>query len=406
MIGDRLRQTRLAAGLTLEELRLSLQKQGCGLSRAALSKYELNKSTPPAGTLMKLACALNVPPSRFLEEPQLAVTWLAFRKHPQLAVGRQEHIKAYALQVAEQQLWLEEALDVATPATLPPSRPVTTAEGAEQAARDLRDVWKLGDAPIESVTQTAETHGAVVIGWSHDEGMLDGLSAWVNDGTPLAVVNDKIAPDRRRFTLAHEFGHMLMTSQGDETGSAEEQFAHRFAGAFLVPGSMAIQELGKRRRHLSLREIALLKQKYGLSMLGWIHRAHELGIIDEGLYRSLYRTFTARGWKNVEPEAYHGDELPTRLEQMTARALAEGILSEARARQICPRAVTTPLLSDQQPQKARRDPHAVLGLSRAERDQVLAAAASAAAPLYREGSELTDFAASSSEDFLGDADEG
>jgi len=406
MIGDRLRQTRLAAGLTLDELRLLLEQQGCGLTRAALSKYELNKSIPPAGKLMKLARALNVPPSRLLQEPRMTVTWLAFRKHPHVPVARQEHIKAYALQVAEQQTWLEEVLNVASPATLPLPRPVSTVEEAEQAAHDLRNAWKLGDAPIESVTQTAETHGAVVVAWPHDEGRLDGLSAWVNGTTPLAVVNDKIQPDRRRFTLAHEFGHMLMTIEGDETGTAEEHLAHRFAAAFLVPSSVAIQELGRRRRHLSLHEIALLKQKYGLSMLGWIRRAQELGIIDEGLYRSLRRTFSAHGWTKVEPEAYRGDEIPTRLEQLTARALAEGILSEARARQICPRAVTAPLGPEPEAKKAPYDARAVLALSRSERDRLLAAAATDAAALYGEGAELTGFDAFSAEDFLGDAEEG
>jgi Zn-dependent peptidase ImmA (M78 family) len=404
MIGDRLRRTRLAAGLTLDELRLSLQEAGVTLTRAALSKYELNKSTPPAATLMKLARVLNVPPSHFLQEPKTAITWLAFRKHPRLPAGRQEHIKAYALQVAEQQMWLEEALNVATPAAFPPPRLVTMAEEAEQAALDLRDTWKLGEAPIESVTQTAETHGAVVIAWSHDEGTLDGLSAWVNGATPLAVVNDKVSPDRRRFTLAHEFGHMLMMPGGDQTGIAEEQFAHRFAAAFLVPGPVAIQELGRRRRRLSLREIALLKQKYGLSMLGWIHRAHDLEIIDHGLYHSLYRTFVANGWKKVEPEAYHGDEAPIRLEQLTARALAEGILTEARARQICPRAVTTLLQSE--PRISAHGPRAVQALPRGERNRVLTAAASLAAPLYREGGELTGFDAFGEENFLDDAEEG
>jgi Zn-dependent peptidase ImmA (M78 family) len=303
MIGDRLRQTRLAAGLTLEELRTLLQDQGSQLTRAALSKYEMNKSTPPAGTLMKLARVLNVAPSHFLQDPKTVVTWVAFRKHPQLPLGRQEHIKAYALHRAEQQTWLEEVLNITIPTTLPPRRPVRTAEEAEQAASDLRSEWKLGDAPIESVTQTAETQGAVIISWPHDDGMLDGLSAWVNERIPLAVVNDKISPDRQRFTLAHEFGHLLMHVEHDEQGIVEEQFAHRFAGAFLVPGSVALQELGKRRRHLSLHEIAILKQKYGLSMLGWIHRALDLGIIDEGLYNTMRRTFSANGWTKAEPEA-------------------------------------------------------------------------------------------------------
>ena len=402
MVGDRLRLTRLAAGLTLDELRLSLQEQGVTLSRAALSKYELNKSTPPARTLMKLARALSVPPSHFLWEPRAVVTWLAESQHPHLPTGRQEQIKAYAIQVAEQQMWLEAALNVARPPEFPPARAISTAGEAEQAALDLRDAWKLGDAPIESVTRIAETHGVVVIVWPYDEGWLDGLSAWINGITPLSVLNDRVSQDRRRFTLAHEFGHMLMSTDGGETEAAKEQLAYRFAAAFLVPSVVAFQELGRRRRHLSMHEIALLKQKYGLSMRGWIHRAHELEIIDTGVYRGLYRTLVANGWKNHEPDVYHGDEAPLRLEQMTARALAEGILSEERARQICPRAMTLPLQPEPKLETSRTGPRAVLALTRAERDRVLAEAAAGAAALYREDDDLTGFTAFGAEDFLDD----
>jgi Zn-dependent peptidase ImmA (M78 family)/transcriptional regulator with XRE-family HTH domain len=405
MIGDRLQHTRLAAGLTLDELRILLRDQGCSLTRAALSKYEHDKSIPPAGTLLKLARVLKVPATHFLHDPNTAVTWLAFRKHPCLPAARQQHIKAYARQVAENQIWLEAALNLNIPATLPRPRLVGTPDEAENAARDLRDTWKLGEAPIESVTQTAETHGAVVISWSHDEGDLDGLSAWVNDATPLAVVNDQTAPDRRRFTLAHEFGHMLMTTKGDDTGAVEEQLAHRFAAAFLVPGVVAIQELGKHRRHLSLDEIALLKQKYGLSMLGWIHRARDLEIIDPGLHNTLCRTFVARGWKKVEPVAYHGDEAPTRLEQLTARALAEGIIGAARARQICPRAANKTLLLEQVPDEHLHDPRSLLDLPRAERERLLAGAAARADVLYREDPNLTGFDAFGAEDLLDYSDE-
>jgi hypothetical protein len=82
----------------------------------------------------------------------MTVTWLAFRKHPQVPVARQEHIKAYALQVAEQQTWLEEILNVASPATLPSPRPVSTVEEAEQAAHDLRNAWNLRQICPRAVT--------------------------------------------------------------------------------------------------------------------------------------------------------------------------------------------------------------------------------------------------------------
>lgn len=389
MIGERLRQARLAAGFTLEQVSTQLGALGQPITRAGLSKYERNRSTPPPTLLLKLARVLGVTGQYFIQEPEVLVEWLAFRKHPQLPANRQKHIKAYATQIAEGQVWLLNALYPGEQPLLPRRRPVSTADEAEAAAMDLRDLWKLGEAPLESVTQTAESRGAIVVGWRWDEGRLDGLSGWVNGYIPLAVVNTSTSPDRRRYTLAHELGHMVMhtAAQGSE---AEERLAHRFAAAFLVPATAARRELGERRRRLSFDELALLKRKYGLSMNGWVHRAYDLGIIDEGHHNSLCRAFDARHWKKREPTAYAGWEEPKRLEQLTLHALAEGIITEARARQLCPwysGSDAVPVASSQAGLTAK----ALLAQPEEERAHMLATTAAEAAALYRDNPELTDF---------------
>jgi hypothetical protein len=104
--------------------------------------------------------------------------------------------------------------------------------------------------------------------------------------------------------------------------------------------------------------------------------------------------------------ARQSDEAPTRLEQMTAYALAEGILSDARARQICPPAVAQSLPEEPEPDRASQSQRALLPRSRMERHEALAAAAKAAADLYREDADLTGFEAFAAEDLLDDAAEG
>ncbi|WP_425358486.1 ImmA/IrrE family metallo-endopeptidase [Thermosediminibacter oceani] len=68
-----------------------------------------------------------------------------------------------------------------------------------------------------------------------------------------------------------------------------EKAAHRFAGAFLVPKKMVIQELGKKRHSINLYELHLLKHKYELSMQGWIYRAKDLNIISDKLAAELFK---------------------------------------------------------------------------------------------------------------------
>ena len=389
-IAERIRQARLASSMTLNEVALQLAQLGQPITRAALSKYEHGKSAPRAPLLLTLAQALNVKPSYFLTErlEPMDVEWLAFRRDPQLPVKRQMQIKAVAHTIAERQHELQSLLYPNISIGLPPRRPIRAFADAEIAAQELRQVWRLGLAPIESVTQAIEDHGGIVIGWAADEGQFDGLAAWINGVTPLVVMNTSAQPDRRRFSLSHELAHLL-DIRTDTPNAQEEPLAHRFAGAFLVPAEVARQELGAKRRHVSLEELGLLKTKYGLSMQAWAHRALDLNIIDDGLYSRLRAEVVERGGVVREPVLCEAPEEPLRLRQMTLRALAEGVITEERARELCPEAVTK--RPAPQPMGRAYTARDLARFPREERDRILAEMAQAAEMEYGADTELTDF---------------
>ncbi|MGM0489996.1 MAG: helix-turn-helix domain-containing protein, partial [Planctomycetota bacterium] len=54
MIGDRIRQARLAAGLTQDGVVTRLEDAGLKMTKAALSKYEKGKSEPKQSVLVLL----------------------------------------------------------------------------------------------------------------------------------------------------------------------------------------------------------------------------------------------------------------------------------------------------------------------------------------------------------------
>lgn len=399
MIGERIKHARLTSGLTLNQVAELLTQVGHPITAAALSKYEHNKSAPKATVLLKLAPALGVKPSYFLTEPDVRVTWLAFRKGATLRPRRQMQIKAVALDVAEGQHWLQSLLYPDMRIDLPPRRPIRTFDDAEAAAQELRATWHLGLAPIESVTQTIEDHGGIVVGWDQDHGEFDGLSAWINGSSPLLVMNTTVPVDRRRFSLAHELDHLL-DERSEPPSDHEEKLAHRFAGAFLVPAEVARQELGSRRRHLSLEELGLLKMKYGLSMQAWAHRALDLDIIDRGLYNSLRAEFVKRDSVIHEPVAYEASEEPLRLRQMTLHALVEGIITEERARDLCPDCVASqPLV---RPEGRTYTARELMRLPLEERNRILAEQAEQAAEEYHTNHNLTDFEAFGEDDLYDD----
>ncbi|MCC6285144.1 MAG: ImmA/IrrE family metallo-endopeptidase [Phycisphaerales bacterium] len=221
------------------------------------------------------------------------------------------------------------------------------------------------------------------------EDLFDGLSGWADDSTPVVVVSSSVSDDRRRFSLAHELGHLFM-DVGKVDAKTEERLAHRFAAAFLVPASTARRELGEKRRHLDFRELAMLKLKHGLSMAAWIFRASDLAIIDEPHARTLFAELSAKGWRKEEPVKFVGREQPLRLRQLTVRSLAEGLLTRTQAERICPSALQD--LTEERPSvPSSMDARTLMKLPKAERERLMEQAATLVESDYGAGGSLTGF---------------
>ncbi len=398
MIGERIRQARIASGMTQDEAVAALAALGePALSKAGLSKYERGGSIPKPTVLRSLARVFGVSSDFFIEETQVRVAWLAFRKAKGLGKALEEQIKTIAGSQVEAFVALSRALEPARSCSLPERTTIRSVADVEVAADSLRTHWRLGDQPIESVTTVIEDSGGIVLEMGNEENLFDGLAGWADESIPVVVVSSSVSDDRRRFSLAHELGHLFM-DVGEVDAKTEERLAHRFAAAFLVPASIARRELGEKRRHLDFRELAMLKLKHGLSMAAWIFRASDLGIIDEAHARTLFAELSSKGWRKEEPVKFVGREEPLRLRQLTVRALAEGLLTRAQAERICPSSLQD-LTEDRPRMPSSMDARTLLKLPKAERDRLMEQAAALVEDDYQtEGGNLTGFEALSEED--------
>lgn len=396
LIGRRIRQARIASGLTQDETVVALAEYCVSLTKAGLSKYERGGSMPKPTALRGLAKVFGVTAGYFLEDREVEVDWLAFRKAARLSKTNQEKVKAVAESYIDAFLSLRDALEPHREAEPMPPVVVKTAAGTETAAMELRNHWKLGLQPIESVTSAIEDGGGIVVEVDGENDLFDGLSGWANETIPLIVVSSSVADDRRRFSLAHELGHLVMKIKARIDEKAEERWAHRFAAAFLVPEEVARRELGEKRRHLDLRELQLLKLKHGLSMQAWIFRAADLGIIDESHKRTLFAEMGSRGWRRVEPVKFDGQEQPTRFRQLVVRALAEGLISRAQAERLCPN--VTREAETSAPPVGGMDARSLHRITKADRKRLLEQAAALVSKDYEDGGDLTGFEALSEED--------
>ncbi|HHW14104.1 MAG TPA: helix-turn-helix domain-containing protein [Firmicutes bacterium] len=327
-IGQRLKLARQAVGLSLRDLAEKVQ-----LSAQALSKYERGLDVPSSGVLLRLARALGVKTEYFFRpDLQLEITPV-FRKRSTLGKRQEAAIVSRIREWLERYLELEglfppeQAACFALPDGL--DNHVTTMEGVERLAEQLRGAWGLGLDPIENFMEMLEDRG-IKVGLVDGCPDFDACTFWAGE-CPILVVRSDMPGDRQRFNLAHELGHLVLVLDGILNA---EVAAHRFAGAFLVPASAARRELGEHRRRITVSELHLLKHKYGLSMQGWIYRAKDLQIISESTAVCLFREFRTQGWHVKEPGSQVPPEEPKRMAQLVLRAYAEGLVSESRAAEL------------------------------------------------------------------------
>ncbi len=329
MIGARIRQARLLAGMSQQDVADALGRAGIPSQKSTISGFEVGKIQPEASVLMALSRFFGVPLVWLMHQPKLKVKWLAYRKHSALPAKVRETIEVYARDVAELHLDLQTLLYPHKKVGFPERINVSNTEEAEEAAGILRKEWGLDNEPITSLTQTAENNGVIVIDWNRPTERFDGLSGWCKDSVPVIISKGNVSADRKRFSLAHELGHLVMNTPDDQA----EKLAHRFAAALLVPKEAVLRELGEKRDSILFSELGTLKRRYGLSMQGLIYRAKDLEIVSPGLAHIFWLEISRRGWKRNEPYPIVADEEPSSLDEMIPLAIDRDLMSDERVLQ-------------------------------------------------------------------------
>lgn len=391
MIGERLKQARLGAGLSMDAL---VARMDHALTKQAISKYETGKSVPRPDVLLRLAGVLGVRTSYFMEEPQVAVELIAYRKHARLPRAEENRLRGRIMDHLERFVWLIDLFpsdrDAERGSTLGARKPsqVTSFGDAEKVAKELRNEWSVGLDAIDNLTEMLEDHGAAVLALDADE-RFACHSAWMTvlygheRRIPVFVCNAVMPGDRQRFSLAHELGHLVVKQRQTKE---DEEIAHRFAAAFLVPDEAAYHELGRSRSRIELDELLLLKHKYGFSMQAWLRRARDLGIVTPSWYKNAIVAFRKRGWHKREPGTKVPAERPSRFKQLVLRAVAEGIISRERAEELQAGAMSLSREEQDMPETKK-----IAARPLEERRKLLEAAAKNALRDYQVDKDLTAF---------------
>ena len=329
--GERLKQARVARGLSLRQL-----AEGVSVSPMAVSKYENDQARPSAEVRGRLSGVLGLKPGYFTRPEQVRLECVEYRARKRLGSKARASLEARVGEFLERYLAVE---SVFGPDEVPTfawpegcHRRVSTVEEAEEIAACLRREWHLGEDPVGNLCETLEDHGVKVVLLPDAPPEFDGFSCLANNSAPVVV--SRWAPDlpgdRQRFNLAHELGHLLLKDEVAE-GLDLEKVCHRFAGAFLVPQVSVLAEVGTRRDWMPPKELFLLKHKWGLSMAAWLRRLSDLRVISAREYELAMRQFRQQGWHLREPGEQLEPERTERFYRLVERAVAEDLVSMSRA---------------------------------------------------------------------------
>lgn len=287
--------TREAKGWTQQQLAAQ-----SGVSQGFLSKVENGLLLLDGEHLARIAAALEVPVDLLTnDEPQrgLEVTCLHHRRRKsRMTVSTVRRIEGLTHLTRLSVEGLAKGVEADPHLTL--HRLDIDAHGSpEEIARTLRAGWRLPAGAVANVTGLLESLGVVVMHRDLGTDAQDAVTTWPPGGDPLILVNDGLPPDRERFTLVHELGHLVMHEL--PTDDQEDQ-ANRFAGEFLAPA----EEIQPQLAGLTVRDfsrLAELKLVWGMSMAALIQRALDLECISANQFKSFRIRLSQYGWARREP---------------------------------------------------------------------------------------------------------
>lgn len=225
----------------------------------------------------------------------------------------------------------------------------------ERAANAVRRELGTGlEGPIPDLLRLLEDEASLhIFIVSLPEDGIDGAYQ-VDRGEPFVLINQEKHPVRKRFTLAHEFGHHRL-GHGDQLDShidlrdrkLTEVEANRFAGAFLMPRP-AIDDWFARHDDPELNLESLVRLAVAFNVSAFVARYRLAAVkrltsptlmarLDKALgannhYEVTRKLGLMRATDSIDAEHSRGGYVPATMQKRIGDLVHRGLLSEEAAR--------------------------------------------------------------------------
>ena len=269
-----------------------------GLSQSNLSRFEKGFGVLSDDIQKKIIEYLNFPEEFFNRKINSTIENANYRKRASIGKNITQRFEnkckliGYIIdEFSESIEWLDFTLS-----------PLNVEEGytPQYIANYNRKLLKLTkDEPVKNIMSLLEQSGVIIYEIDEIE-KFDGVSFITDKGFPVIIVNKNFSNDRKRFTIAHELGHILLHNENLYPISSyrdKEKEANIFASEFLMPED----EIKNSLRQLKMSDLGDLKSYWLTSMSSVIRKAKDLNFLDDNRYRYFMIEMSRYGYNKKEP---------------------------------------------------------------------------------------------------------
>jgi Zn-dependent peptidase ImmA (M78 family)/DNA-binding XRE family transcriptional regulator len=348
ILGQRLAEARKARGLTQEDVAEFL-----GYSRPTYIAMEKGERPAKADEIMRLATYFGRTVHE-LVRPGAPV--VALQPHlrgvaEKMKAGDDRHLLEAIeefQQFAEDYRQLEELMNVPLRTNFPPElsldTPIDVTELAEGVAVQERRRLGLGDQPVVHLRSILEWDVGLRIFYGEKlPSAIAGMYAWTADLGCCILINRNHPPQRRRVSLVHEYGHLIVDryKPGIDYVSmagrkpANERFAETFGLAFLMPASSVrakFHEIVTSTGDFRVADLCRLSHFYFVSVEAMTLRLEKLGLIPKGSSENLKdsRFSPAKAAQMLEllPRPETSQPYPQRYKFLAVHAYEQGKITQ------------------------------------------------------------------------------
>lgn len=314
---------RLKEALQFREKKMTELADETGISKQSLSLYANDGNVPPFDNVIKIARALDFPTDFFMSGDLCTVsTGNTYFRSQASATKKSRNAQKIKLEYVSKmyevilnymnvpELNIPDTSAINVPEDIANVDSDQAVNEIEKLAKLVREHWDLGNGPIDNLQYALQSNGIIVTGFRDVDTDIDAFSQQITiDGKVVYIIALAIGSkpiERLRFDMAHELGHILMHTWGEDNEdiskdefNAREKQANMFASALLLPKETFSKSVSAYPTNIDY--YLALKKKWKVSMQAMMYRARQLDIISTNQFQYMMRTMSKNGNRTHEP---------------------------------------------------------------------------------------------------------